>query len=186
MIIGITGTLGAGKGLIAKHLVEKYQFLNFSARDFLSKEVVKRGLTVSRGSLTQVANDLRAKNSSSFVIMSLYNQAIKTNQNAILESLRTVGEVEAMRQKTKNFVLLSVDADPKIRYQRILDRNSSTVGVSWDQFLADEMRELHSKDYSKQNLFECNRLADYRFENNLTPEDLFSKVDKVMEKLLQS
>ena len=44
MIIGITGTLGAGKGTIASYLVKEKGFKHFSVREFLNKELQKRKL----------------------------------------------------------------------------------------------------------------------------------------------
>jgi len=42
IIIGITGTLGAGKGTVVEYLQEK-GFRHYSARGFITKEVEKRG-----------------------------------------------------------------------------------------------------------------------------------------------
>ncbi len=45
MIIGVTGTLAAGKGTIVKLLLEK-NFKHYSVREFLIKEIEKRGLSI--------------------------------------------------------------------------------------------------------------------------------------------
>ena len=60
MIIGITGTLGAGKGTIVECLLEK-GFKHYSVREFLVEEICKRGLEVNRNSMVLVANELRAR-----------------------------------------------------------------------------------------------------------------------------
>ena len=39
IVIGITGTIGAGKGTIVEYLVEKKGFLHFSVREFLLKKI---------------------------------------------------------------------------------------------------------------------------------------------------
>ena len=60
IIIGITGTLGAGKGTIVDYLVKKYRFNHFSAReDVINKEIEKRSLPITRDNMVLVANDLR-------------------------------------------------------------------------------------------------------------------------------
>ncbi|MDR0438308.1 MAG: AAA family ATPase, partial [Bacteroidales bacterium] len=51
MIIGITGTIGAGKGTIVDYLVSQKGFLHFSVRDFLSEEIERRGLPVNRDTM---------------------------------------------------------------------------------------------------------------------------------------
>ncbi len=60
MIVGITGTIGAGKGTVVEYLVQKKGFVHFSARALILEEVKKRGLEVARENTTLVANDLRA------------------------------------------------------------------------------------------------------------------------------
>jgi len=61
MIIGITGTLGAGKGTIASYLVKEKGFKHFSVREFLNKELQKRKLRLNRDNLVLVGNELRKK-----------------------------------------------------------------------------------------------------------------------------
>ena len=60
-IIGITGTLGAGKGTIVDYLVKEKGYVHYSVRAFLAEEVKRRGLEVNRDTLTEIGNDLRAK-----------------------------------------------------------------------------------------------------------------------------
>ena len=90
-IIGITGTLGAGKGTIVDYLVQKKGYVHYSVRAFLSEEVKRRGLEVNRDTLTSVANDLRANNSPSYIAEQLYDRAYNNGKDAVIESIRTPG-----------------------------------------------------------------------------------------------
>ena len=78
-------------------------------------------MPVNRDSMVIVANDLRAKHSPSYIVEQLYQQAIDSNKNSIIESLRAVGEVEMLKGK-ENFTFFAIDADPKIRYERAVLR----------------------------------------------------------------
>ena len=42
IIIGITGTLGAGKGTIVDYLVKERGFVHYSVRAFITEEIEKR------------------------------------------------------------------------------------------------------------------------------------------------
>ena len=41
ILIGITGTLGAGKGTVVDFLIENYGFKHYSVRGFLTEEIEK-------------------------------------------------------------------------------------------------------------------------------------------------
>lgn len=182
IIIGITGTIGAGKGTVVEYLIDKKGFKHFSARAFLVEEIEKRGLENNRDNMVLVANDLREKNSPSFVADELFKRALESGNNCVIESLRTSGEIESLKSKG-NFTLLAIDADPKIRYERIIGRSSSTDNISFEKFLADEQREMESTDPNKQNLSKCIGMADFVINNNGTLEELTSKLEEIMRNL---
>lgn len=182
IIIGITGTLGAGKGTIVEYLVSKKGFKHFSARAFLVEEIEKRGLENNRDNMVLVANDLRQKNSPSFVVDELFTRASKTGFNCVIESVRTVGEIESLKEKGK-FILLAVDADPKVRYERILKRLSTTDNISFEKFLEDEAREMDSTDPNKQNLRKCIAMADYTIINNKDLQFLENQIEEIYEEI---
>ncbi len=179
-IVGITGTIGAGKGTIVDYLVKEKGFMHYSVRSYLIEEIKKRGLPVNRDSMTKVANDLRAKHSPSYIIEQLYNTSINRGGNAIIESIRTPGEVEFLKRQG-NFYLIAVDADSKIRYKRISKRASSTDGISYDVFLANEKRELSTTDPNKQNLSSCINMADIVFNNNGSMDELNFQLESQLQ-----
>lgn len=180
MIIGLTGTLAAGKGTIVEVLKEK-GFKHFSVREFISDEIKKRGLEVNRDNMIEIGNKLREENSPSYMAERLFERA-KNEKDSIIESLRTVGEIEALR-KNPGFVLFAVDADINKRYQRAIARKSSTDFVSFEEFQKKEGIEMNSDDPNKQNLSKCILLADYKFENNGTVEELKREVERILNRI---
>jgi dephospho-CoA kinase len=180
IIIGITGTLGAGKGTIVEYLVREKGFIHFSVRSFITEEILRQGLPVNRDSMVVVANKLRADHSPSFIIDQLYQQALLTGNNCIIESIRTPGEVQSLREKG-NFLLFAVDADPQLRYERIVMRNSETDRISYETFVENEKREMQSNDPNKQNIGKCIEQADQIFMNNSSVEMLFGQVEESLK-----
>ncbi len=174
-IVGITGTLGAGKGTIVEYLVNKKGFRHFSVREYLIREIKNRGMNVNCDSMTVVANDLRARNNPAFIIEELYREAAKTGKNSIIESIRTPGEIEFLR-KQGNFVLLAVDADARLRYERISLRASETDKIDFQTFLKNEKREMTSLDINKQNLSRCIDMADIVLKNKGSIEELINQL----------
>ncbi len=182
IIIGITGTIGAGKGTIVDYLVNQKGFIHFSVRAFLIEEIKKRGLPVDRDSMTAVGNDLRAKHSPAYIVEQLYQQAAKTNKNCIIESIRAVGEVEGLK-KSGTFFLLAVDADPELRYQRIVQRASETDRITFETFLDNEKREMTSDNPYKQNLSKCIQLADFILTNNGSVVELQKQCELILDNI---
>lgn len=181
-IIGITGTLGAGKGTIVDYLTRHHKFHHFSVREYLSKIIKERNGAVNRDSLVAVANELRAANTPSFIAEELYREAKESGVDCIIESIRTVGEVNSLHSKG-NFTLFAVDADQRLRYERIVERASETDKISFDVFVENENREMTNTDPNKQNLSACMELADYRFLNNGSFDLLYRQIDEVLTKI---
>ncbi len=177
IVIGITGTLGAGKGTVVEHLVKNHGFRHYSVREFLLKKIKKQGLPLNRDSMVKVANALRAQNTPYYIVSELYKQAVKAGKDAVIESIRTPGEVEFLRQQ-KHFTLIAVDAAPRLRYERIKQRNSETDQIDFETFEENEKREMTATDPNKQNLQKCIEMADLIFLNNGTVEELIQQVDE--------
>lgn len=182
IIIGITGTLGAGKGTIVDYLVGNKNFGHYSVRAFLIEEIKKRGLMVNRDTMTSVANDLRAKNSPSYVADKLYDLAARDKKDCIIESIRTPGEIDSLRKKG-NFYLFAVDAATEKRYKRIKLRKSETDNISFKTFVENEDREMASDDPHKQNLQKCREMADFVFINDGSIENLHFQTENILNKI---
>ena len=182
-IIGITGTIGAGKGTIVEYLVNHHHFKHYSVRCFLLKEIDNRGMEQNRDSMVAVANELRANHSPSYIIDCLFEEAVSGGKNCVIESIRTPGEIESLRKKG-NFTLFAIDAESLLRYQRIVLRDSETDHITFETFLENEKREMDSVDPNKQNLRRCIELSDHIFLNNGTINQLYSELESVIEKII--
>ena len=174
MIIGITGTLGAGKGTIVRHLIEHHGYKHYSVREFLNREVARRGMSLNRDSQVAVANELRSQYGSEYIVKMIMEKALKDGGKAVIESIRAVGEAEYL--KSHGALLWAVDADIKIRYERIRKRNSETDAISYEKFAQDEGREYKNSDPKKQSLSEVIAMSDILFYNNGKEGELIEKV----------
>ncbi|HAH60240.1 MAG: AAA family ATPase [Lentimicrobiaceae bacterium] len=180
IIIGITGTLGAGKGTIVEFLVRERGFTHLSVRSFIAAEIIKRGLPVNRDNMVLVANDLRTSHSPSYIVDCLYQQALLSHGNCIIESIRTPGEVISLREKG-NFILFAVDANARTRFERIRKRQSETDFIDFETFTQNEAREMNSDNPNHQNLRKCIEMADVLFNNDGTVSQLELQIDKALQ-----
>ena len=139
-------------------------------------------MEVNRDSMVTVANELRATHSPSYIVEQLLERALQSGNHCIIESIRTVGEVTELKKRDR-FYLLAVDANPKLRYERVLERGSETDKISYETFIENEQREMTSTDPNKQNLSACQALADFKFDNNHSFEELYKQVEIVIEKI---
>ncbi len=177
--------MGAGKGTVVEYLVRERGFRHYSVRGFLAEELHRRNMPVNRDTLTAIANSLRAKHGPAFIAEQLYQRAKDTGQDCIIESIRTPGEIEALR-KQPNFYLLAADADPRVRYQRIRKRNSETDNISYQIFIDNEQREMHTTDPNKQSLAACIAQADHVITNDGSLEQLHEQTEKFLERISMS
>ncbi len=184
VIIGITGTLGAGKGTIVEYLQKTKGFKHYSMSDYITQQIKQRGLAVNRDNMVKVANDLRAKFGAAYIATELYKQAQQDGGDCVIESLRTPAEIEELQNKG-NFYLLAIDADAKLRFERIKHRGSLKDGVDFNKFLEDEKREMQNTEPHKQNLSKCIAMADYKVDNSGSFEELYQRVEDVLNVILK-
>lgn len=185
IIIWITWTIWGWKGTISDYLIKNKWFNHYSVSwDYLIPEIKKRWLEVNRDTMYDIARELKKQHWADFIVKELYKRAKSEWKNAIIESVRSPWEVTSL-QDLNDFKLLSIDADIKTRYERILLRKSAKDNIDYSTFVANNEREWDSDstDPTKINLSKCIALADYKFDNNWSFEELYNQLDKMLEEL---
>ena len=181
MLIGITGTNGAGKGAVVEYLVGVKGYSRYSARTVILDEIRNLHLTETRTHMREVANDLRKAHGPAYVIEQLYALA-KDDSDAVIESVRTIGEAEFLK-KQKAFII-AVDADRHTRYERVADMKDDELDhMSFEDFCRIEDREMASSDPWDMNVFGVMQLADAHVINDGTVEDLHAQIDEALRSL---
>lgn len=183
MVIGITGTIGSGKDTLMELLKRDYNFKHYSVRDYLIQKLEDNGDEVNRLTMSILANKLRAQNHPAFLAEELFNMATEQGGNAVIESIRTPGEVEFLKNHAE-FILFAVDADPNLRYERVQERKSVTDRIDFNTFMSEEQKEMQNDEPHMQNLATCIRISDFKFRNNSTVEMFYKKIKKVLEEKL--
>lgn len=178
MLIGITGSFGAGKGCAADYLVRKKGFRHFSARALITEEIKKRNLPVNRDSMAVVANDLRKEGGPTYIFERLVQQAKEQGGDAVIESIRAVAEARYI--KSQGGFVLGIDADPEVRYARTVKRGSETDHVSFEKWHAQEIQESNPDDPTKQDIFGALRESDHIIMNTDSVGALKREIDEFL------
>lgn len=177
MIIGLTGTLAAGKGTVAKILQEK-GFIYHSLSDAIREEADNRGVERTRENLQALGNELRKTHGAGVLAIKTIQKLIK-GQNTAIDSIRNTAEIKELR-KNPEFFLIGVDADIKIRFERASKRQREKEAMTLQGFIASEKKELTKKGTGQQ-LGECMKKADAIIKNETSLRELREKLEKALE-----
>lgn len=181
MVIGITGTDGAGKGAVVEYLKKK-KFAHYSVRILITKEIEKRGLEVDRPQMRLIGNAMRNEQGGAVMVKMAADIAEHEGvASYVVESLRAVQEVELLHKN--GGTLLAVDADQEVRYDRIHGRGSETDNITFKQFVEQDEIESKSANTAEQNKRAVMEMADHTIMNDGTIEELHSKVEEWLQTL---
>jgi cytidylate kinase len=181
-VIGLSGTNGSGKDTIGEVLAEHHGYLFVSVSDLLRDELRRRGLAVTRENLRTLSAEWRRESGLGVLIdkaKELFDQEPGTYKGLVMASLRNPGEVKRVHHY--GGIVVWVDADPHIRYERIQrnahlrDRAGEDV-KTFEEFLAEEKAEMeHSGDEATLNMAGVRDTADLTLINNHLNIEAFKK-----------
>src|SRR6478672_7556726 len=120
-ILGIGGTNGSGKDTVSDMLANDYgwRFVSVS-RDLFIPELKRRGEPLERFNMAALTTEWREKYGMGVVIDKAIEHAKQIDsglENIVISSLRHPGEVDRVHELGGQVIW--VDADPKVRYERI-------------------------------------------------------------------
>lgn len=187
-IVGIAGTNGSGKDTLGEILAQKHNWLFVSGADFLRDEARKRGLPIEREVLRTISAEWRRKHGLGVLVdkaVDLFKQSKTKHAGLIVSPMRNPGEAQHL--KDIGGTLVWVDADPKVRYERIFKRRRSAEdNKTFAQFLAEEQAEMqHSGDEATLNMAGVKAKADIFLTNDTDIETFRDKAEKTLRGILE-
>lgn len=175
MIIGLTGPICAGKDEVAKLLVA-CGFERFSLSDEIRVAMRADGLEITRTALQDYGDSVRKREGTGVWARRVIAR-LQPGNHYVVDSIRNPGEVEEFR-KYGGFSLLKVDAAPKIRFARMVQRDREQDPKTFSAFQKMESKDLGigQPDYGQQHA-QSFALADKTILNEGTIEKLKADLD---------
>ncbi|MCA9330683.1 AAA family ATPase [Candidatus Saccharibacteria bacterium] len=188
-IIGLSGTNGSGKDTIAYLLRDEYGWLFADATQMLGDELTRRGLSHERKNKADLSAEWRREYGMGVIVdkaVELFKQG--NYSGVIVGSLRHPGEADAVHEL--GGTMLWVDADPRVRYDRISrnDRGRVEDQKTFEEFLIEQDREMTPVgDGATLNMSAVKDRADMVIQNNGDDIDAFkAEVSKVIAELIKA
>jgi len=184
MIIGLAGTIGAGKGTVVEYLQTK-GFAHYSSSRLLGELVEQEGNPKTRDFLSPMATRLQKQYSGGVVEKNYQEKFLKERpEHAVFEAIHRQSEAHFI--KSIGGSVLGVDANFDIRYKRTVLRNEGEKDrVGYEEWVRQaHLEEEGGGDSSRDNNIRAVLSgADMMLINNGTREELIAQVDTVLAKL---
>lgn len=182
LIIGLAGTNGAGKDTVGHILAEHHNYLFISVTDLLRKEAERRGLPVERGVLRTISAEWRRSLGLGVLVdkaVAEYETVKDKYAGVVIASMRNPGEAD--RVHALGGIMVWVDADPRVRYDRVQAGKAARGRAgeddkTFEQFQKEEAEEMNpSGDAATLNMAGVKERCDIFADNDDSNLAVFRK-----------
>ena len=179
IILGLVGPIACGKETVKKYLAENYKAKDCKFSSILRDVLDRTAIPVSRENLQKASTVLRANFGEDLLAKAIASDAAKLDADiVVIDGVRRPTDIEHL-VKLPNFFLIKIDADSRLRYERMLRRNENEGDdkKTFEQFLKDHETEADSL------IPVVMQSAKYSIENSGSFEDLYRQIDEIVKEL---
>ncbi|MFZ4648007.1 MAG: AAA family ATPase [Patescibacteria group bacterium] len=179
IIIGLVGPIASGKGEVKKYLQKNYGATEHRFSTMLRDVLDRMHVEQTRTNIQDISTMLRQRFGEDLMAKVL-TEDVKNDDHdlIIIDGIRRMADI-AYLTKLPGFSLVSIDADEKTRYERVISRNENAGdgGKSFADFQKDAQAE------TELTIPEVMATAQITIQNNGKIEDLHASVDKLLSNL---
>ncbi|MBW2989571.1 AAA family ATPase [Candidatus Woesearchaeota archaeon] len=176
MIIGLTGTMGSGKGEVVKYLKTK-GFEHYVYSDILRDIAKQRGIEATRENLQKLGTKIKKESKNKGILSKKLLEKVRSD-NVVVDGIRSKEEILELK-KSKEAYIIAVTAPQRLRFRRLIKRNREGDPKTFSEFKRLDNRENRGKD-SGQEINNCLKMADFRITNNSSLEILKNKIEDII------
>ena len=179
IILGLVGKLSSGKGTLAKYLAENHTANIVMFSQSLRDVVDRFYLPQTRDNLQGVSRGLREALGQDVIARAVAEDAKKSSAQIIaIDGVRRPMDIVFLKE-LPGFCLVKVEADQKIRHERMTKRSQNTDDqtTTFEEFQKKDVAEAESL------IDEVAKDAKFVINNNGSLEELFSQIEEILTKL---
>ena len=175
-VMGISGLPGSGKSLVSEIAIKRGAVI-VSMGDIIREEAKKRG-----ESTKETAQKLREE-FGQYIVSELTIKKVKKLQEEdpeskiIVEGIRSPHEVDMFKENFEDFIILSIFANPSLRFERLKLRMREDDSTDYAEFKNRDQMELDC------GIGDVISLSDKIIINESDLESYINKINEFLDKI---
>lgn len=177
IVIGLVGPIKAGKGELAKYLVESHGVVVYRFSQILGWILDILCLSQSRENFQDLAIALRKKFGSGVLVLTLKNDIIAESPPiALVDGVRVWEEAEMIKEL--GGFLIYVTASDEVRFKRLQSAEKAGEELqTFEDFLQSQKKK------TELLIAEIGQSADYQIINESSIEELYAQIEGIISEL---
>lgn len=176
-VIVLIWKIACGKDLAGDYLAKKFSGQKLGISSSLRILAGQRNIEESRENLIALGKEVAENYGDGYLAEILLQNA--DSDFLVITWPRQLGQLEYLKKNAK-CLFVALEADEKIRYERMRERGKIGEDISFEKFCELEYLE----ESTVQKVSECMKLADIRIVNNGSFEELYQKLDSLSFNIL--
>ena len=156
--IAIIGRISSGKSTFAKELSNHYNITIASFGSYLRYYCENEGFKTDRKTLQNIGEDF-IHNKPKILLSNVITYSRQNTNDFIFEGVRHIVIFEELKNISKKYFTVFIDADQNTRYNRYLERNKdSDINKTLEQFISSDNHPVELEIESLKN--DCDLIVD--------------------------
>lgn len=178
-VIGLFGLIGSGKDAVSEYLSSKHGYTIIIMGDILRETSKSIGRTENRDDLQLTQKEFTEKYGMDYFANKVVEKIIENNlDKVVINGIRRPPDVAVPKKHFgKEMIFVLINASPRIRFERMKKRARTGDPETFEEFQRQEENEFRFFD-----LEGTMKLVEHKITNNSTLEDLYEKIDDLLQR----